>query len=799
MKIIKKLLVGLALLIALGSASIYLYLNSLKPDYSANLQLEGLEAPVEVLYDDFAIPHIYAENEADLFYAFGYVHAQDRLFQMEILRRLASGTLAEVFGEAAVPTDKFFRTLNFKAHADIAIEARDSHSPESQGIIAYLKGVNAYLNKGKTPIEFTLAGIPRRDFTPQDVEMIVGYMGYTFEAAFQTEAIVTYIKNEFGETYLPDVVKGWPDLKDQISVDPIGQKRAAKSLAAMADQVRALSLDLPFKPFHGSNGWVISGSKTKSGKPILSNDTHIAFSQPSVWYEAHLECPTLNVYGSFLAGGPFPALGHNEYGGWGITMFENDEADFYKEKLNPDNPNEVWFKNHWETIDRQKEIIKVKDSEDISLEVRKTRHGYLMNGAFTDLDYEAQPIAFQWVYHQLPSKNLEVFYRLSKSKNAKDAAEAVKDLTAPGLNFMWADTEGNIAWWAAGKLPIRPEHVNPNLILDGSTGADEWLGYSDFEYNPQVLNPEKGYLITANNQPADMGNGLVPGYYVPSNRANRIEELLGNDKSDWTEESIRDVINDNTSSIYPVMVDSIKNAVLLNELEPLAKEILAILDDWDGAHKLESIAPTMFNKLLFNIYQNTLYDELGESFFNKFENSHALKRNTKVFFENPDSPWWDDISTDKKENRADIFTKALNETARDLSAQLGSDMNQWQWQTVHTLTHEHPMGKVPALAKYFNVEVGGVPGGRETINNMTFKLDSTGLYKVNAGPALRRVIDFANPTLGFGVIPTGQSGYFMSKHYDDQAELFATGGKRHELTDREMIEKVMIGKSIFKP
>ncbi|MGK0136943.1 MAG: penicillin amidase, partial [Algoriphagus sp.] len=164
MKIIKKLLVGLALLIALGSASIYLYLNSLKPDYSANLQLEGLEAPVEVLYDDFAIPHIYAENEADLFYAFGYVHAQDRLFQMEILRRLASGTLAEVFGEAAVPTDKFFRTLNFKAHADIAIEARDSQSPESQGIIAYLKGVNAYLNKGKTPIEFTLAGIPRRDF-----------------------------------------------------------------------------------------------------------------------------------------------------------------------------------------------------------------------------------------------------------------------------------------------------------------------------------------------------------------------------------------------------------------------------------------------------------------------------------------------------------------------------------------------------------------------------------------------------------------------------------------------------------
>ena len=176
-----------------------------------------------------------------------------------------------------------------------------------------------------------------------------------------------------------------------------------------------------------------------------------------------------------------------------------------------------------------------------------------------------------------------------------------------------------------------------------------------------------------------------------------------------------------------------------------------------------------------------------------------MKRNTKVFFENEASPWWDNINTEKTESRADIFTHALNKTAKDLSAQLGDDINQWKWEKVHTLTHEHPMGKVPALARYFNVNVGGVSGGRETINNMAFSLDSTGLYKVSGGPALRRIIDFANPSLGFGVIPTGQSGHFMSKHYKDQAQLFATGGKRHELLDRKMIEEVMIGKSVFKP
>jgi penicillin amidase len=377
------------------------------------------------------------------------------------------------------------------------------------------------------------------------MEMIVGFMGYTFEGAFQSEAVLTYLQNTFGEDYIREFSQTWPDNYAQLPVDrQPARAESAKALALIEKEIATISSSLFVKPFHGSNGWILSGSKTKSGKPILSNDTHMAFSQPSVWYEAHLECPTLKVYGNFIAGTPVPALAHTEFGGWGLTMFENDEADFYQEKLNPANENEVWFKDKWVKLDIRKEVIHVKGGTDTTVMVKKSPHGYILNGAFSDIAGFAQPIALQWVYHQLPSKHLDVFYGLCKAKNAAESRECVKSLTAPGLNFMWADTEGNIAWWAAGKLPIRPPHINSYVILDGSSGQDEWLGYLDFDQNPQILNPEKGFLYTANNQPEDMGTGLIPGYYVPSNRAKRINELLDNPKKDWTAESLRPLIND---------------------------------------------------------------------------------------------------------------------------------------------------------------------------------------------------------------------------------------------------------------
>jgi penicillin G amidase len=799
MKTLKKVALVLVAIIFLIVVSVFAYLQYLKPNYSGDLKLSSLKAPVEVLFDDYAVPHIYAQNEEDLFYTFGYLHAQDRLFQMEVLRRLADGRLSELFGEPALESDKFFRTLSFREHAKqtLATTYKDPNSPFVKAAKAYVKGVNEYIKNGKTPIEFTLAGIPKTEYTLEDMEIIVGYMGYTFVGAFSSEAVSTDVLNRLGPDYFQDVFAAWPDSLYKIPVQKVGG--ASQNLVQMANQLQKMNVNLDFPPFHGSNGWVIAGKKTKSGKPILANDTHIAFSQPSVWYEAHLECPTFKTYGNFLAGTPVPALGHNDFGGWGLTMFENDDADFFRETLNPQNANQVKYKGTWENIEVRKEVIKIKDKPDFAFEVKKTRHGYLLNDAFKNIKNIKDPIALWWVYHQFPSEHLNVFYNVCKSKTVMDMAKAVAPLTSPGLNFMWGDTQGNIGWWASGKLPIRPKHVNPQVILDGSTGLDDPQGWYDFSLNPQIVNPERGVLYSANNQPEDMGNGLVAGYYVPATRAKRIEELLFNDKNDWTEEEVRKVINDVKSSDYPGMIKSIFADLKESELNTETKNLKSLLLAWDGSHNLENIEPTVFYKLLYSIYKLALADEMGTEVFNAFEHNFSLKRNTTSFLKNKKSKWWDNIKTPAKESQNLIFLEALKATETELLQGLGANKENWQWGKVHTIEHKHPLGILPVIGKWFNVGPISVMGGRETINNLDFNMDSTGTYKVTYGPALRRIIDFGNPSAAQSVNPTGQSGYFFSKFYDNQAEMFAKGGKRPELTDRKAIEKVAIGKMLLKP
>ncbi|MES2796794.1 MAG: penicillin acylase family protein, partial [Bacteroidota bacterium] len=547
MRIFKKIIIGLFILVLLGVTGLFFFLRSTKPNLNGELKISGLKEKVEVLYDNYGVPHIYANNEEDAYFAFGFVHAQDRLFQMEIVRRLADGRLAELFGEKALASDKFFRTLSFRKHAEWtndSLFANKANSKMVKAAQAYVKGVNEYIQNGKTPIEFTIIGIPKTEFTLADMQIITGYMGFTFADAFRSEAIATMINTKFGPEYLNDLMSQWPDSQYKIPVQSQEKMLAANTLAKMANQIANIESNAFAPPFHGSNGWVVSGAKTKSGKPILSNDTHIAFSQPSVWYEAHLEYPGFQFYGNFLAGTPFGALGHSQYGGWGLTMFENDDVDFFRERVNPANENQVWYKGHWENLEIREESIKVKDKPDVIIKVKKSKHGIIMNDSFDKMADQKEPIALWWVFNQFPSRSMELFYGLAHAKNPTEARESVSKLTSPGLNFMWADVEGNIAWWAAGKLPIRPKNVNPMIILDGASGNDDPLGWADFSLNPQIINPQRGVLYTANNQPDDMGNGLVPGYYVASNRAQRIEQLVFTDKRDWTKENMRPIIND---------------------------------------------------------------------------------------------------------------------------------------------------------------------------------------------------------------------------------------------------------------
>lgn len=804
MKWIKRLLWAILTLAIVATAGIYFYLQSLKPDYNAQIQLAGLKSEVEVLYDDYAIPHIYAQNEEDLWYALGYVHAQDRLFQMEVLRRVGDGRLAEIFGKDVVSVDKFFRSLGFRQFAKKTIDSVYKANPNAafvKNANAYVKGINQFIKTGKTPIEFTIAGIPKAEFTLEDCEIISGYMSYTFMEAFRGEAITDYIHQKLGDDYLNDLGINTALDEPKIPVDKLAQT----NFLDLNNLLAKIEQKLPAPPLHGSNGWVVSGKKTKSGKPILSNDTHIAYAQPSVWYEAHLECPDFKFYGNFVAGVPFAFLGHNNHGGWGLTMFLNDEMDFYREKQNPQNANQVWFKDHWEDLQVRNEVIKVKGEADVPLVIRESRHGVLISDVmknkevaapFTD---EKAPISVFWTYFKFPSQNLPACYGMAHAKNAKEVEQYVKLIHAPGLNVMWGDTEGNIAWWATAKLIKRPPHVNSKLVLDGSSGNDEPLGWHDFSENPQILNPESGVLYSANNQPDARNGSFYPGYYVPIDRAARIKSLIYSDKKDWDEPEVRKVINDVTNPVFTNLLKEIIPVFEGNIKNPKAKEVLEKLKKWDGSHDLEDIEPTIFYRFVYRTDENLMKDELGEQYFDLLRLGALFDHGRDNLFKNDASKWWDNLGTPQKETRKEIFAKSFEQAVEDLEKQLGNDLAAWQWKKVHTITHPHPMGIAPLIGKYFNVGPIPAPGGKQTINNLDFRIDSTGQYSIVYGPALRRIVDFGNPDGGTSINPSGQSGYFMSKHYDDQAQMFANSETRKELMNKAEIEKVKIGRMVLKP
>ncbi|MBL0339582.1 MAG: penicillin acylase family protein [Bacteroidetes bacterium] len=359
------------------------------------------------------------------------------------------------------------------------------------------------------------------------------------------------------------------------------------------------------------------------------------------------------------------------------------------------------------------------------------------------------------------------------------------------MKYTFGDTKGNIAWWAAAKLPIYREGLNTKLILDGSSGADDISGYYEFENNPQSENPPEGILYSANGGPDTILGIPYPGYYAPMDRSKRLKQLLFS-RDKWSLEDIKLVSTDVTSLTQPLNAKIIM-AVLANEpilsSSNVHREAAQLLNNWSGSHLLRDTTPTIYYKLLSHIFEMAMIDELGEKNYNTLVNTHLVKNAYSNFLANNDSPWWDNLATkDKKETRLDIFKEAYSKTIAELQASSG-DLTNWSWGGVHTLEHAHPMGKMEPFDKIFNVGPFPVKGGIETINNAGFALNTSGKYSVSYGPAMRIIIDMKNVDEGVSVLPTGQSGHLRSPHYDDQAILFNVGMFRPMLMNKIVIEK----------
>jgi len=819
MKTLKRVMIALLLIIVLMGAGAYAYIYSTSPQYSGEVTLKGLKNEVKIIFDEYAVPHIYAQNQEDAYFALGYIHAQERLFQMEMLRRVGLGRLAEILGGDFIQVDKFFRALGIAESAELSTQKfmTKAEEPYQKATFAYLNGVNSYIENGKTPIEFQILGIEKEKYTPKDVYAIFGYMSFSFATAHRTDPLITYMQENLEEQYLKDLEMTWNKNAEKIptyipsqendSLTTKNQKSTKQSnnqAVAMAIEVEQMMQNLPTPIWHGSNAWVIAPKLSKNGAVLFSNDTHIEFAQPSVWFEAHIEYPDFSFYGNYLAGVPFGVIGHNRFAAWGLTMLENDDIDFYREKINPENKNQVWSVDKWENIESREEIIKVKGGKEVKCIIKKSKHGPMMNEALESLKPFKEPIAMFWVYPQFPSKTLQALYKMGRVEKLEDMKEAAEMIHSPGLNVMYGDKDGNIAWFAVSKIIKRPKHVYSKVILDGTSGKDDPLGYYDFSENPKSINPPEGFIYSANNQPDTTSAGvLFQGYYVPEDRAKRIKKLLSSNQK-WDLEALKKMINDNVSEVSPLrtqeMIKELEGEAITQK-SALHKKAFETLKNWKGEHEINSTAPVIYYKMIFHILREGMQDELKEEYFMALLNKFFMRKSSYKLLKNKNSIWWDNISTkDKKESRKDIFIIAFEKSIEDLEEQLGSNIEAWQWKKVHTIEYNHPIGQAGGLMQMiFNVGPFGVSGGREVINNLYFNLNVEGEYKVESGPAMRILIDFADIENSLSVLPTGQSGNFMSRHYKDQAELYIKGEFRKQKMNKEDIEKTKASEIVLKP
>lgn len=796
MKIFKKVGYVLLTLILLIVISGYVFVQLHKPDYSGEKKLPKLQNEVQVYFDEYGVPHIYGETEEDAFRALGYVHAQDRLWQMELLRRIGSGGLSQVFGKDLIGTDKFFLSLGIDEASEKAVSKLDMNGDAATIMQAYLDGLNQFVEEGPTPIEFYLTGIDKTEFTITDVYNIMGYMAFSFAMGHKTDPLLSNIKDKLGLEYLKDLAihsdtsTVWIKNFKNNPVDSVGNSVTALVTEALG------KVNLPL--FEGSNSWVLAPAKTKNGKVIFANDPHIGFAQPSVWYEAHVETPTYSKYGYHIAGIPFPVLGHNRDIAYGMTMFENDDVDFYFEENNPENADQYRLNGTWAEYESVTKTIKVKDSSDIKFTFKKSVHGPILNGIADQIQGE-RPVSMYWVYTQEENTVVDAFYEISHATNLGEFTSALPKIHAPGLNIMYGDAEGNIGWFATAKLWQVPDSVNTKLVFDASNKPSDTREFLDFEKNPQAVNPPWNYVYSANNQPDSISGMLYPGYYLPENRAKRIVQLL-DPKSDWDSNDVSSMILDVNSPVHLEIAQDLMGAIKIKEVSDKETKVLDALKAWDGIYSLDNESGTIYTRWVYQVLENIFEDELGAEQFEQLLATHVLKRTIAPIIESDTSVWWDDVSTPEiLEQRSDIIKKSLVEAIGSLESDFGPDIAQWTWNKVHTLEHGHPIGQVDALRSLFNVGPFPIEGTREVINNLAFPYDSTGLYKVSSGPSTRRIVDFSDVENSISILPTGQSGNPFSEHYKDQAEMYVNGEFRKMMMNEEEIRSTKKSVLIFSP
>lgn len=788
-KIIYRILFVLISILFLIIISLYSLINLSKPSNNGIVNISNVLDSVTVIKDQWGIPHIEAKNQHDAIFTYGYTIAKDRLFQMDLQRRLARGELSEILGKDLVKIDKMLRTYMIVHHAKKYIADSSKISSDALKYVdAFIEGINYFIKNGPKTIEHQLIGAEVRHFDRVDVASMTIYMAFSFMDGMRRDMIYSMIKEKISVKNLAII---FPDYADQNyftiqegNSDTIKKRYYNESkvkdvdssynnLISFFDWSESINIYNP--PFHGSNSWILSSKRSQSGSPLLANDPHIGLSKPDVWYEAHISYPGFNTYGYYIPTIPFPLIGHDDIKAWGLTMTENDEVDLYAENFNPQNENEVLHNNIWTQSKTINEIIKVKDDEEISFDIRQTAHGPIISDYLEG--YKGKPIAFSWVFYNLDNPIFDLLYELNYAKNITQFESSLSKLVSPGLNFSYADTLDNIAWWVAGRFPVRDSNIYAKTILDGNNPSHEIQSYIPFEENPHLINPESGVIVTANNLPSSKKVGDIPrldGYFRSADRAQRIHKLLSVQKQ-WKVDELKTIQTDVFLNSGFEIKDELCSTLnkFENSFSSLEISILNTLNQWDGNMKIKSVGATIFQFSMYHVMKEALQPTLGKEYF-------------RLYLNNPDH--WDffknliyskivPFENEEALEYSDLILKGFKAAIKEMKTKWGEDFKKWNWGKVHTIEYKHPLGKVKPLNMILNLGPFSIDGGNNVVNKIMSKPGDHN-YKVTSLPSTRRIIDIGNKENSFSIIPSGNSGNFWSDHYNNQVQPYINGEYR---------------------
>ncbi len=768
----------LVFLLLLAAAGAYAYARRSLPRVSGELVLPGLRAPVTVYRDEWGVPHIEAQNEHDLYMAQGYVTAQDRLFQMDLTRRAAAGRLAEVIGPSQIETDKLFRALNLRRAAEASVQA---YSPWARELLdAYTAGVNAFIEEAKRekrlPIEFTLLGYEPEPWSPVDSALIGKLMAYDLGGNFAAEVYRLQLRNQVGPELADQLMPVYPE-DGPTMIRYRGAEAAGLTARELADAGSTLDLTglLALLPApdegRGSNNWVIAGTGTRSGKPLLANDPHLGARTPSIWYEQHLVVPgQINAYGVMFPGAPGIVIGQNERIAWGVTNTNPDVQDLYIERRNPENPYQFEYMGRWEDAQVYRELIPVKGQDPVPFEVVVTRHGPIISEVVGDPDNRPEEaLALKWTAH-LPTPELEAVLLFPKAQNWEEFREALRFFQVPTQNFVYADVDGNIAYRTGGLVPIRKKG-DGLLPVPGWTDEYEWAGFIPFDEMPEAVNPPEGYIVTANNKVIDDAYPYFLTYsWSQPYRAMRIIELIEEKFGDLTADDMQamqvDYMNLHARTLLPVLLPAVERA----GVSGTAAKAVELLKSWDLVDSADQPQPLIFH-FWWEELTRMLYEPLmGEPLYRRMaDKGNITDRALREAAAGRPNGWIEAAGGLER-----LAAASLEAAVARAAALQGQDPSRWSWGKYHRLQPPHPVGAAAApLGWLLNPRSYPIGGSGVTVGAMSHGRD--GLVRTFA--PWRQVVDLADPTGNSrSIVTPGQSGHFLSPHYDDQSELHSRGG-----------------------